>query len=372
MVSATFTIPLNPPEHGQHAGGCDPAFTLRSYIGGHENELVRWALGRLGIEPFQISPLTFFGPTSVGKSTLLHAVRMQWKSSLGNSVLLTNAVDYARGYAHAIETGTVRHFREKHRQTGLLVVDDLHLLATKPAAQQEFINLVDLRLEATAPIVVSLNHSPVEQAGLNEGLVSRLAGGLQVRLQLPTPATRREILDCLLEQAGLEFSTAVRETICGQRADLNSPFTTIPEIRHAILQLQDLAGQRDSCPSLDDTITLMDKEFAARKPTLSLIAKKVARHFSLKTSDLKSPSRRQWIVRARGVAFYLGRKLTDKSFKQLGRHFGGRDHTTVMHACRRTELLTQSDPAIVGAIRFLQQQIVGETGADIKTSLLEY
>ena len=371
VVSGTFTIPLDGLDDGERLHRLDHAFTLRSFVGGQENELVHWSLRELNNYSLQINPLTFYGPTSTGKTTLLCGFEHSWQKSTGQDVLLTNGVDFDRGYAYALETSALAEFREKHRRHGLVIIDDLQSLCNKPAAQQEFGNLLDWRIEANAPIVLSLNVSPVELNGLSEGLVSRLAGGLLVPLQLPAPATRRAILDQLLEQAGLEFPADVREAVAGQRAEVETPFSTVPEIRHAIMQLQHLAEERCSGPTLSDAISLINQERGARKPTLAQITKKVARHFNVRTSDLKSASRRQWVVRARGIVFYLARQLTEDSFQRLGRKLGGRDHSTVMHACRRIESLLESDPGIAVTVARLRRDIAGDTDHSVKTNLPE-
>ena len=137
------------------------------------------------------------------------------------------------------------------------------------------------------------------------------------------------------------------------------------------MQLQHLAEERCSGPALTDAILLINQERGARKPTLSQITKKVARHFNVRTSDLKSASRRQWVVRARGIAFYLARQLTEDSFQRLGQQLGGRDHSTVMHACRRIESLLESDPAIAATVVRLRRDIVGDTDHSVKTNLPE-
>ena len=371
MVSGTFTIPLDGLDHGRQFTRLDQAFTLRWYIGGRENELVRWAVNKLTSNSPEINPLTFYGPTSTGKTTLLCGIEQCWPNPSGLDVLLTNGADFDRGYAYALETSAISEFREKHRQPGLVIIDDLQLLSNKPAAQQEFANLLDWRLNARVPIVLALGVSPVELGGLSEGLASRLVGGMLVPLQLPTPTTRRAILDRLLEQAGLEFPVVVREAVAGQCAGLDSPFSTVPEIRHAVLELQHAAEESGSAPSLECAVALIDRELTVRKPTLNQIAKKVARYFNVRTSDLKSASRRQWVVRARGVAFYLARQLTGDSFQRLGQALGGRDHSTVMHACRRIGSLVESDPAISAAVSHLHRELVGEGSISTKTNLPE-
>ncbi len=356
MVRGTFTIPLDDSDREQQVRG----LTLPAYIGGKENQLVSRALEQLEANPLTMSPITFYGPTSMGKSALLHGINTRWSDHLKRESLLVNSVDFARGFAHSIETGSVADFRSKFRHQDLVAIDDLHLLAGKPAAQLEFLNLLDWRAQAGLPTVVSLNTLPSQQAGLGGGLSSRLAGGLIVKLQAPAPDTQRVVLDQLLKQAALDFPEDVRKALSGQDSPLPSPFTTVPEIRHAVIELQEQAERCGQVPSLDDAVAWIKQETAARKPLIETLLKRVACYFNVRAGDLKSSSRRRWVVRSRGVFFYLARKLTSLSYEQLGQNMGGRDHSTVMHACRRTESLIGTDPSIALAIESLLEQLADE------------
>jgi chromosomal replication initiator protein len=357
VVRGTFTIPLDDSEREQRVGG----LTLNSYIGGNENRLVFCALEQLEANPLAMNPVTFYGPTSTGKSTVLHGINAHWTDSLGRSSLLVNSVDFTRGFAHAIETGSVSDFRSKFQQQDLVGIDDLQLVAGKPAAQLELLYLLSWRIEAGLPTVFSIDRSPQQQPGLGEALTSRLAGGLVIKLQSPTPDTLRAILDQMLDQADLDFPVDLREALSGQGAFLPSPFTTVPELRHAIIELQEQSERRGLTPSLDDAIAWLEQEAVARKPLAETILKQVTSYFNVRAGDLKSSSRRQWVVRSRGVFFYLARKLTSLSYEQLGKFMGGRDHSTVMHACRRTESLIGTDPSIALAVESLLEQFVDET-----------
>ena len=356
MVRGIFTIPLDDSACEQQVCG----LTLRSYIGGPENQLVSWALEQLEANPLTMSPLTFYGPTSMGKTALLEGINSHWSDRLQRESLLVNSVDFTRGFAHSIETGSVGDFRSKFRHQDLVVIDDLHLLAGKPAAQLEFLNLLDWRTQAGLPTVVSVNTLPSRQAGLGDGLSSRLAGGLIVKLQAPSSDTQRVVLDQLLEQAALDFTEDVRKALTGQDTPLPPPFTTVPEIRHAVIELQEQAERCGQAPSLDDVVAWVQQETAARKPLVETILKRVTCYFNVRVGDLKSSSRRQWVVRSRGIFFYLARKLTSLSYQQLGQTMGGRDHSTVMHACRRIESLIGTDPSIALAIDSLLEQLLDE------------
>jgi chromosomal replication initiator protein len=357
VVRGTFTIPLDDSDHEQHVGG----LTLPSYIGGNENQLVFCALEQLERRPLRMNPITFYGPTSIGKSTVLHGINTHWTDRLKRQSLLVNSVDFTRGFAHAVETGSVADFRCKFQQQDLVAIDDLQLVAGKPAAQLELLYLLSWRIEAGLPTVFTVDRPPSQQPGLGEGLASRLAGGLIIKLQAPAPDTLRVILDQMLEQASLDFPEDVRQALSGQGDSLPPPFTMVPEIRHAVIELQEQSERSGLTPSLDDARTWIEREVVARKPLAKTILKHVTSYFNVRAGDLKSSSRRQWVVRSRGVFFYLARKLTSLSYEQLGQLMGGRDHSTVMHACRRTESLIGTDPSIAQAIDSLLEQFVDET-----------
>ena len=124
--------------------------------------------------------------------------------------------------------------------------------------------------------------------------------------------------------------------------------------------------------NFNDVVLLINREVGARKPTSSQITKKVARYFNVRTADLKSASRRQWVVRARGVVFYLARQLTEASFQRLGQLLGGRDHSTVMHACHRTESLLESDSGFAAAVDRLHRELAGDTSNAAHMNLSEH
>lgn len=333
---------------------------LPAYVGGEENRVISWVAGQLRSGAAPANPVVFFGPVSSGKSMLLQAIRDEWHEHQEGPVLFTTGTDFARHYADAIETDSVAEFRSKLFRSKLLIVDDLHFIAGKPAVQQEWILLLDQAEKAGLTIVVSMDLPPNHQPGLTNKLASRLSGGIAVRIHLPAVDTRRAIVDLFLEHSGLSFPDEVTQVIAGQHPDTKPIFHSVPELRHAILEIQEKAEQAGRQPSLEDANALLQQELSARKPAMETIIKHVTRHLNISVRDLKSASRRQCVVRARGMVFYLARMLTEQSYEQLGEALGGRDHSTVIHACRRIEALIKSDAGFANTLERLVERLADE------------
>ena len=204
--------------------------------------------------------------------------------------------------------------------------------------------------------MVTLSHSPADSSILLDALASRLNGGLTVPLVPPGPKARHVICRRLQVELGVTLPETVLQLVAEGAADANTP-PTVPQLRNAILQLANLAESEGRPLTEDLARCSLNSLEHTRQPQLRSITRQVCRYFQLKASDLKGPARHQRVVRARGVAMLLARQLTSKSLEQVGQHFGNRDHTTVMHACRKTESLLHSDPAIRRAVDELIAQL---------------
>jgi chromosomal replication initiator protein len=289
---------------------------------------------------------------------LARGLAARWKRHVpAGRIVLTSGTDFARQYATALETNAVDDFRRTYRDPAVLIIDDLHQLGGKTAAQQELIHSIDSLLRHQRRLVVTVQQSPAETPTLAAALASRLCGGLVVPLLPPGRAARRVIVERMLNKLGIKLPEPVLRLLAEDRPDSPTQSATVPQLHGAILQLANLAAKEDQ--PLDEH--LARHCLAARETLCGLqlrtITRQVCQYFQLRASDLKGPTRQQRVVRARGVAMLLARQLTNKSLAQVGRHFGNRDHTTVMHACRKTESLVRSDPAIRQAVSELATQL---------------
>ena len=331
----------------ESACGPDPHGAVGDFVVGPENRLVNVALGDLlGQAGSLYSPMVLYGPSGVGKTHLALAVVAHWKAQPDRSpVKYAVAIDFVRELAEAIETKTLDEFGVAYRRASLLVLEDLQHLTGKPAAQRELVQILDSLADDQARVLVTASRSPGMFDDLLPGLQSRLQAGLAVPVVLPGPATRAIMLRRLAGARGMELSEPLIDFLAENISG------AVPALDAALIELQ-IGGSL--------SIEAARRWLADRRredPTLREIALATARHFSLRLGDLRSAARQRNLVVARGVAMYLCRSLTHQSLEQIGGYFGGRDHTTVSHGCRRTEDLLQTEPAIGEAVVLLQSRL---------------
>lgn len=352
VIDGVVDIPImgSPPSAPAGDAATD---SLRGFVVGPENRLVEVAVGSvLDGGAARYSPIVFCGPSGVGKSHLALGLATAWKNSFPRRpVVFTAAIDFARQLADAVETKTVDDFVVRYRQASLLVMEDVHHLQDKPAAQEELIHTLDALSDTGAQVVLTSRTAAHQLADFMPRLRSRLTAGLTVPLVPPGPAARRTVLDRLARAQGMNLP----ESVVGVLAE--RMVATVPELRGILSRLQ-MSAELEHRPV---DLALVDEQLAeqARRnaPSIDQIAKATARHFSLKLSDLRSSSRTRAVVSARGVAMYLARTLTPLSLEQIGRYFGGRDHTTVSHGCRRTEESMRSEPGVHRAVTELREKL---------------
>jgi chromosomal replication initiator protein len=349
MVDGVVDIPLpgKPLESAAQEGG---AVAARHFLAGPENHLVEVAVRAVVEgEADGFNPLVFYGPSGTGKSHLAHGLAAAWKARDRRlRVVCTTAVDFARELADAIETQAVDEFRAKHRGAAFLVVEDLGMLATRKSgklnAQEELIHTLDTLVAEGRWVVVTASVPPAALPGILPALQSRLTAGLLVPLAPPAAEARLAIL----EQLAMLRDIALPQPVARVLAD--GLVGTAPELAGSLLQLAAPTEFQDDAFDLEAARRYVAKRSRKHRPSLHEIALATARHFSLRLADLRSPVRRRALVVARGVAVYLARQLTEDSLQEIGGYFGGRDHSTVMHSCRKTEELICCDPTVREAV----------------------
>jgi chromosomal replication initiator protein len=320
-----------------------------NFIAGPENILLRglldWvsasgstrqSLGsvRSQAEPGNEAPfglIVLYGPSGVGKSHLLHGlVERQRRLVADIRIAFGTGADFARAFARAVDVDSVTEWRDKQRCCDLFVLDDLQELATKPAAQQELVYTLDSLSERESQSLLGIRQAPLDWTWMSPALRSRIEGGLIIPLVPPSANTA----EFICREISIEKALPTEPIRSGM---------TYEQLRTAVVG-------RAPCPS--------DQYVTGKVPvlrSLPKIAKLVAKQFQVKLSDLLGPSRRQSVVRARGVAIYLARVLLRLSLEEIGRYFGRRDHTTVLHSWRKTVKLIDSNATVKHEIDKLMQ-----------------
>ncbi len=346
MLDGILTIPLGGRDNGFRAGADTLAHPLAEYVAGPENRLADHALRAfMRRETACYSPLVVYGPHGAGKSHLARGLAAWWSEHHPHDPIgCLPAGEFAREHAAATAQHRLDAWRQQKQQLSLFVLEDLGQLASKRAAQHELQHLLDALADRETPVLVTGRSLPMQSVALVPALRSRLSAGLVVPLSLPGPATRRAILERLAKARGLALSQRAIHSLADSLA------VNVPTLISALLELEleaRTSGRRIDHHRVREFLMQRDN---ARQPNLRQIASQTAKYFGLSLADLKSPNRRQPLVAGRGVAMYLARQLTDKSFEQIGAFFGGRDHTTVLHGCRRTESLLARDRALRQAV----------------------
>jgi chromosomal replication initiator protein len=341
---------------------------LRHYLLGPENTLLSQSIGLRTRPPegngdgdaaeqlelnFAVVPLTVCGAVGLGKSQLLHALAATWTRQVGaDRVLFCTAADFARAYATATKLDDVPRFQQRYRRGELLLIDDLEALKQKSGAQQQLATILEHRQHHDRPTVLTASQ-PLHLLGLTPRLNSRLASGLVVPLQSPSTATRRVILQCLCQQHQLQLVPDA-EQLLSENATVS-----VPQLMSLFNQLR-LTNQLDGEFRQETTIAEVKQLLQAAPSNLAgaqQIIRATARYLGLPAQKLTGRSRRKTDVLARSLAMYLIRELTGNSFQRIGKEFGGRDHTTVMHACGKVSEQLQAGSTVRNMLQEIRNRL---------------
>lgn len=315
--------------------GLNPKYTFESFIEGPSNRFARAASLAVSDSPAKAyNPLFIYGGVGLGKTHLMHAIAHRaLQHSPKTKILYMSSEDFTNQLIGAIQNRTTPAFRAKYRNVDILLIDDIQFIAGKESTQEEFFHTFNTLFDAHKQIVVSSDRPPKEIHLLEERLVSRFEWGLVTDIQPPDFETRMAILKKKSEKETI----ALPEDVFYFLAEKIK--TNIRELEGALIRVvayAKLIGRDVSVALVKEVLKDMLIE-GEKKVTIDLIQKKVSEYFDIKLSDMRAKKRSKTIAYPRQVAMYLARQLTDFSLPEIGDQFGGRDHTTVMHACDKVE-----------------------------------
>ena len=336
----------------------EPRFTFERFVVGKPNEFAYACARRVAEHPasFGFNPLFLYGGVGLGKTHLMHAIAWELAerpSERWASVAYMSAERFMYRFIAAIRSQSTMEFKEQLRSVGVLMVDDLQFLIGKDNTQEEFFHTFNALVDAGKQIVVSADKSPSDLSGLEARLRTRLGCGMVADLHATTYELRISILEAKAAAAAVAVPPKVLEFLA-QRITSN-----VREIEGALNRLIAHANLFGREITLEATQEVLHDILRAhdRRITIEEIQRKVAEHWNLRLTDMVSSRRARAVARPRQVAMYLAKQLTSRSLPEIGRRFGNRDHTTVMHAVARVGELMERDAAFSEEVENLRRML---------------
>ena len=333
----------------------DPRFTFKDFVVGKSNELAFSAARRVADSndvPF--NPLFLYGGVGLGKTHLMHAIAWQKKKTNPKlKILYLSAEKFMYEFIKALRFKNTVLFKEQFRSVDLLMIDDVQFIIGKDSTQEEFFHTFNALADQNRQMVISADHSPSDLEGLEERLRSRLGWGLVADIHPTTYELRLSIIESKIEKYNLQLSKDVIEFLAHKIT------TSVRELEGALTRLAahvTLVGRSVDLEIAEDLLQELLRA-SDRRATIDQIQKKVAEHFNVKLSDMHSARRSRTIARPRQIAMYLAKNLTTRSLPEIGRKFGGRDHTTVIHAIKKIQELTKNDSNLAEDIEILTRSL---------------
>ncbi len=342
--------PASKPSH------LNPRFSFENFVVGPSNRFAFAAAQAVADNPGKAyNPLFIYGPVGLGKTHLMHAITQQaQKNHPGLKVHYTSSEQFTNELINSIRHRSAESFRQKYRTIDVLVIDDIHFIAGKESTQEEFFHTFNALHDSRKQIIICSDRPPQEIANLEARLVSRFAWGLITDIQPPDYETRAAILRKKLE---LESVHVPDEVITFIATEIK---TNIRELEGALIRVVAYALLDEKPITLSvakQVLKDMVKE-TTKVISVDMVQKEVAVHFRMTVADLKTKRRQKQVVMPRQIAMYLSRKLTSHSLPELGGAFGGKDHTTILHACRKIDTLLATDAELKKTIEYLTENLL--------------
>ena len=339
------------------AGQLDPRFTFQDFVVGKPNELAFAAARRVAEHPTaEYNPLFLYGGVGLGKTHLMHAIAWEIRRrDPSRRVVYMSAEKFMYQFVRALRFKNTIEFKNQFRSVDVLMIDDVQFISGKDSTQEEFFHTFNALVDQRRQVIISADKSPSDLEGLEERLRSRLGWGLVADLHPTTYELRLGILQSKMEQQGVTIPQKVLEFLAHKIQ------SNVRELEGALTRLTAHAKLVGRAITVEVALDVLQDVLRAndRRVTIEEIQKKVCEHYGIRHSDMSSARRARAVARPRQVAMYLAKQLTTRSLPEIGRKFGGRDHTTVMHAVRKIEELTGLEPALAEDVELLRRMLGG-------------
>lgn len=333
----------------------DDRFTFDNFVVGAPNEFA-YAAARSVAESSQAesktNPLFLYGGVGLGKTHLMHAIAWHlYGNNKNRKVMYISAEKFMYQFVRALRNKEIMSFKEHFRSVDVLMIDDVQFICGKDSTQEEFFHTFNALIDNNCQIVISCDRSPSDLDGMEERIKSRLGWGLVADVHSTNYELRLGILLSKIEQMNVQVPKSVLEFLASK---ITSNVRELEGALNKVVAISKLVGREIS---LENTHEILRDLLRSSERVISIeeIQKKVAEHYNIKMSDMSSNKRMRSIARPRQIAMYLSKDLTSKSLMEIGRKFGGKDHTTVMHALKTVEKLKESDAEVSEDLHILSK-----------------
>jgi chromosomal replication initiator protein len=366
LVSISFSVntgrkALQPIPALMHAPRLHPDYTFDNFVVGPCNRLAHASCVAVSESPGNTyNPLFLYGNSGLGKTHLLHAICTRTGQKKENTLIeFISCEDFINCFIRAIEQRDMTGFQNRFRTVDVLVIDDVQFLREREQSQQEFFHTFNALYNAGKQIILSADCPPSKITSLEERLISRFNWGLVTRIDPPSYETRVAIVQKKAHLRGLSISEEIAEYIA------RKVHANIRELEGALTSIYAIAVTSSEEITLELAQRALEGQIKAAAKHISItdIIEVVTRHFDVRLADLQSKKRSQSITEPRQICMYLARSLTKHSLEEIGGHLGGRDHTTVMHACGKINRADHSEPQMHAVLGELTKQITQQAQA---------
>ena len=338
----------------------DPRFKFDTFVVGKPNELAHAAARRVGEgEVVSFNPLFLYGGVGLGKTHLMHAIAWELQNRRPDlNVVYLSAEQFMYRFVQALRERKMMDFKQLFRSVDVLMVDDVQFIAGKDSTQEEFFHTFNALVDQNKQIIISADRAPGEIKDLEERIKSRLQCGLVVDLHPTDYELRLGILQSKVEQYSAQYQDVSFDKNVLEFLALRIS-TNVRVLEGALTRLfafASLVGRHITLEVAQDCLADILRA-SERKITVEEIQRKVSEHYNIRLSDMIGPKRLRTYARPRQIAMYLAKQMTSRSLPEIGRRFGGRDHTTVMHGVKRVEELKVQDGQIAEDLEMLRRAL---------------